>query len=155
MWLENITKFRFKHPKFIRRDPVMGRGSNKINNRAMKTWWPRWWRTSKSAMCLDREAKQPRRVLNPASSGESNMRLKSLELITTGTLRGGEDLCIVKPRLLGFQTGSQTRDINALILACKTTRHAATWMDQEMIILSEVSQTEKDKYHMTSLICGV
>ena len=25
---------------------------------------------------------------------------------------------------------------------------AATWMDLEIIILSEVSQTEKDKYHM-------
>ena len=25
---------------------------------------------------------------------------------------------------------------------------AATWMELEMIILSEVSQTEKDKYHM-------
>ena len=24
---------------------------------------------------------------------------------------------------------------------------AATWMDQEIIILSELSQTEKDKYH--------
>ena len=32
---------------------------------------------------------------------------------------------------------------------------AATWMDLEMITLSEVSQTEKDKYHMTSLICGI
>ena len=32
---------------------------------------------------------------------------------------------------------------------------AATWMDLENIILSEVSQTEKDKYHMISLICGV
>ena len=30
---------------------------------------------------------------------------------------------------------------------------AATWMDLEMIILSEVSQKEKDKYHMISLIC--
>ena len=30
---------------------------------------------------------------------------------------------------------------------------AATWMDLEMIILNEVSQTEKDKY-MVSLICG-
>ena len=28
---------------------------------------------------------------------------------------------------------------------------AATWMDLEIIILSEVSQTEKDKYHMISL----
>ena len=32
---------------------------------------------------------------------------------------------------------------------------AATGMDLEIIILSEVSQTEKDKYHMISLICGV
>ena len=32
---------------------------------------------------------------------------------------------------------------------------AATRMDLEMIILSEVSQTEKDKYHMILLICGI
>ena len=32
---------------------------------------------------------------------------------------------------------------------------AATWMDLEMIILSEGSQTEKDKYHIISLICGI
>ena len=31
---------------------------------------------------------------------------------------------------------------------------AATWMDLEIIILSEVSQTEKDKY-MISLICRI
>ena len=30
-----------------------------------------------------------------------------------------------------------------------------TWMDLEIIILSEVSQTEKNKYHITSLICGI
>ena len=32
---------------------------------------------------------------------------------------------------------------------------AATWMDPEIVILSEISQTEKDKYHMISLICGI
>ena len=32
---------------------------------------------------------------------------------------------------------------------------AATWMDLEILILSEASQTEKDKYHMVSLICGI
>ena len=32
---------------------------------------------------------------------------------------------------------------------------AATWMDLEIIILSEESQTEKDKYHMISPICGI
>ena len=32
---------------------------------------------------------------------------------------------------------------------------SVTWMDLEIIILSEVSQIEKDKYHMTSLICEI
>ena len=32
---------------------------------------------------------------------------------------------------------------------------AATWMDLEIIILSEVSQKKKDKYHMISLICRI
>ena len=31
----------------------------------------------------------------------------------------------------------------------------ATWVDLEIITLNEVSQTEKDKYHMVSLICGI
>ena len=30
-----------------------------------------------------------------------------------------------------------------------------TWMDLETIILSEVSQKEKNKYLMISLICGI
>ena len=32
---------------------------------------------------------------------------------------------------------------------------AATRMDLEIIILSETSETEKDKYRMISLICGI
>ena len=32
---------------------------------------------------------------------------------------------------------------------------AATWMDLEIVILSEVGQTQKAKYHMISLICGI
>ena len=32
---------------------------------------------------------------------------------------------------------------------------ATTWMDIEIIILSDVSQKEKDKYHMISFICGI
>ena len=32
---------------------------------------------------------------------------------------------------------------------------AATWMDLEMFILNAVSQTDKDKYYMISLICGI
>ena len=37
----------------------------------------------------------------------------------------------------------------------KTVPCAATWMDLEMIILSEVSQTEKQKYQMIALICRI
>ena len=29
------------------------------------------------------------------------------------------------------------------------------WMDLENIMVSEISQSEKDKYHMISLICGI
>ena len=32
---------------------------------------------------------------------------------------------------------------------------AAIWVDLEIIVLSEVSQKEKDKYHMRSLICRI
>jgi len=32
---------------------------------------------------------------------------------------------------------------------------AATQMDLEINIVSEVSQTEKDKYHVIPLICGI
>ena len=32
---------------------------------------------------------------------------------------------------------------------------ATVWMDLENIMLSEISQSEKDKYHVISLICGI
>ena len=32
---------------------------------------------------------------------------------------------------------------------------ATTWMDLEIITLSEINQTEKVKNHMISLICGI
>ena len=35
------------------------------------------------------------------------------------------------------------------------TPFAAIWMDLEIITLSEVSQTGKDKYLMISLTCGI
>ena len=32
---------------------------------------------------------------------------------------------------------------------------ATAWMDLESIMLSEISQSEKDKYDMISFICGI
>ena len=37
----------------------------------------------------------------------------------------------------------------------KETLTFATWMDLEGIVLSEISQTEKDKFHMISLTHGI
>ena len=37
----------------------------------------------------------------------------------------------------------------------KTLQFATARMDLEDIMLSEISQTEKDKYCMISLICGI
>ena len=37
----------------------------------------------------------------------------------------------------------------------ETMPFAVTCMDLEIITLTEVSQTEKDKYHMILLICGI
>ena len=47
---------------------------------------------------------------------------------------------------------------NGIVLSHKKNEvmpFAATGKDLEIVILSEVSQTKKDKYHMTSLICGI
>ena len=43
---------------------------------------------------------------------------------------------------------------SAIIKMNKIMSSEATWMDPEIVILSEVSHTEKDKY-MISLICGI
>lgn len=32
---------------------------------------------------------------------------------------------------------------------------ATTWIELESIMLSEISPSEKDKYYMISLICGI
>ena len=40
-------------------------------------------------------------------------------------------------------------------LATKPMSFAATWLDLEIIILSELNQTEEDKCHMISCVCGI
>ena len=48
-----------------------------------------------------------------------------------------------------------TMEYYSAIMSNKIMSFAITWMDLEIIILREVSQTEEDKYHMISLICGI
>ena len=45
--------------------------------------------------------------------------------------------------------------LNSAIKKNKIMPFAATWMELEILIQSEVSQKEKDKYHMISLISGI
>ena len=47
---------------------------------------------------------------------------------------------------------------NGILLSLKkneTMPFASTWMDIEIIMPSEVSQKEKDKYYIISLTCGI
>ena len=46
-------------------------------------------------------------------------------------------------------------DIYSITQPLKTMPFAATCMDLEIIILNEVSQTEKERYCMTSFIRGI
>ena len=46
-------------------------------------------------------------------------------------------------------------DYYSAIKKNKVMPFAATWIKPETLILSEVSQKEKDKYHMISLISGI
>ena len=47
---------------------------------------------------------------------------------------------------------------NGILLSHKKNKimpFVATWIELETLILSEISQKEKDKYHMISLISGI
>ena len=48
-----------------------------------------------------------------------------------------------------------TMDYSSAIKRNEMMPFVATWMGLEIIILSEVSQTEKEKYHTISLIRGI
>ena len=52
-------------------------------------------------------------------------------------------------------THTNTMEYYSAIKKSEIMPFAAMWMDLEIIKLSEVSQSEKDKYHMVSLICGI
>ena len=48
-----------------------------------------------------------------------------------------------------------TMEYYSAIKRNETGSFATTWMDLEGIMLSEIGQTERDKYCVISLICGI
>ena len=51
-------------------------------------------------------------------------------------------------------THTHTMEYYSAIKKNETMPLASTWMDLEIVILNEVSQGEKDKYHMIPFTCG-
>ena len=51
--------------------------------------------------------------------------------------------------------GIGTMEYYSAVKKKKILPFATAWMDLENIMLSEISQSEKDKYYMISLICGI
>ena len=50
---------------------------------------------------------------------------------------------------------THTRILHSTIKRNEIMPFSATWVDIEIIISSEGSQTEKDKYYMIAFICGI
>ena len=50
---------------------------------------------------------------------------------------------------------THTLDFYLAIKKKKILPFVTAWIDLENIMLSEINQSEKDKYHMISLICGI
>ena len=48
-----------------------------------------------------------------------------------------------------------TMEYHLAIKKKKISSFATVWIDLENIVLNEISQSEKDKYHMISLIYGI
>ena len=48
-----------------------------------------------------------------------------------------------------------TREYYSAVKKREVLPFATEWMDLENSMLSEISQSEKEKYHMISLICGI
>ena len=63
-------------------------------------------------------------------------------------------VCIYIYIYIYIHTHTHTMDYYSAIKKNEIMPFAATWMDLEIIVLSEVSQKEKDKYHI-SLTCGI
>ena len=64
-------------------------------------------------------------------------------------------LCVYTYKYTHTHIHTQTLEYYSSIKKNEIVPFAAPWMDLEIIILSKISQKEKDKYHMISLVCPI
>ena len=77
-----------------------------------------------------------------------NLRRNGKRLISINRRTDKEDI-------VRTHTHTHTQGHYSTIKKNKTMPFAATWMDLEIITLSEISQAEKDKYFIISFTCGI
>ena len=73
----------------------------------------------------------------------------------TVVLTGKQPKCPLTDEWIKKMWYLYTMDYYSAIKKSEIIPFAARWMEVVIIILSEVSQKEKNKYHMISLICGI
>ena len=60
-----------------------------------------------------------------------------------------------KKRVCGTHTHTHTSECYSAIKKNETLPFATAWLDLEGVMLNEISQAEKDKYCMISLLYGI
>ena len=75
------------------------------------------------------------------------------------TIYNSQDMEAIQMSInIGMNKEDVVHIYNGILLSHKREQivpFAGTWMDLETVIRSEVSQKEKNKYHMISFICGI
>ena len=62
-------------------------------------------------------------------------------------------ICVYTYKYTHTHTHTHTLEYYSSIKKNEIVPFAASWMDLEIIIISKISQKEKDNYHMISLVC--
>ena len=109
----------------------------------------RWWRLSKNSVHSRTWRRNPCCLCTPSRGLTS---LGNYQQVSTSMHQSG----VLSPALQPRAPWSLHFQISIINTYCKDqiVPFAITWMDLEGIRLSEISQMEKDKYRMLSLICG-
>lgn len=126
-----------------------------------RRWHVHGNRTSPSCLppqpCLARAARWRRPPVRPSLPG---VRARGALSPGPSSVPAGSRLRFHRPHQTPPHTRPQTqarRQLKGLLgkPENEVLPFATTWMDLEGIVLGEISQIEKDKYHMLSLLCGI